>query len=114
MRMEDTRLPKCVMSEELVGARAAWGARKKSGWGVSWTTSEPSASTPTIERMQPRTRGRMARDGGTRGGTFHGELYRCRESQGWTTPCSGMPERDGKNQGGDNPKASGPVLVRSP
>ena len=24
-----------------------WGARKKSGWGVSWTTSELSASTPT-------------------------------------------------------------------
>ena len=24
-----------------------WGARKKSGWRVSWTTSELSASTPT-------------------------------------------------------------------
>ena len=31
-RMEDTRLPKCVMFEELVGARAAWGGRKKRGW----------------------------------------------------------------------------------
>ena len=46
-RMEDTRLPKCVMFEELVGGRAVWGARKKSGWGISWTTSELSPSTPT-------------------------------------------------------------------
>ena len=40
--MEDTRLPKCVMSRELVGARAAWGGRNKSGWGVSWMPSELS------------------------------------------------------------------------
>ena len=30
-----------------------WGGRKKSGWGVSWTISERSASTPTSERLQP-------------------------------------------------------------
>ena len=59
-RMEDTRLPKCVMFGELVGARAAWGGRKKSEWGVSWTTSELSASTPTSGRLQPRTRGNGA------------------------------------------------------
>ena len=41
----------------------------------------------------------MAQDGGTRGGMFHGEMDRCRESQDWTTACS---------------KASGLVLVRSP
>ena len=28
-----------------------WGARKKSGWGVSWTISEFSASTPTSGRL---------------------------------------------------------------
>ena len=27
--MEDTRLPKCVMFGELVGARAAWGSGKR-------------------------------------------------------------------------------------
>ena len=37
-----------------------WGARKNSGWGVSWTTSELSASTPTSERLRPRTRGNDA------------------------------------------------------
>ena len=55
-RMEDTRLPKCVMFGEIVGALAMSGARKKSRWGVSWTTSKPSASTPTSGRLQPSTR----------------------------------------------------------
>ena len=41
----------------------------------------------------------MAQNGGSRGGTFHGEMDRCRETQGRTTACSGMPELDGKNQG---------------
>ena len=36
------------------------GVRKKSGRGVSWTTSEVSASTPTSRRLQPRTRGNSA------------------------------------------------------
>ena len=58
--MEDTRLPKCVMFGEMVGARAVWGARKKSGWGVSWTTSELSASTPTGGRLQLRAKGNGA------------------------------------------------------
>ena len=40
----------------------------------------------------------MTQAGGTRGGTFHGEIDHCRESQGWTTACSSMPERDGKDQ----------------
>ena len=37
-RIEATRLPKCVMFGEMVGAQAVWGARKGSGWGVSLTT----------------------------------------------------------------------------
>ena len=32
------------------------GAGKKSVWGVSWTTSKLSASTPISGRLQPRTR----------------------------------------------------------
>ena len=30
----------------------------------------------------------MTQSGGTRGGTFHVEMDRCRENQGWTTACS--------------------------
>ena len=48
--------------------------------------------------------GGMAQDGGTRGGTFDGEMDRWRESQSWITACSSMPERDGKNQGQDSTK----------
>ena len=52
-------------------------------------------------------RGGIAQNGRTRGGTFHGEMDRCRENQGWTTACSGMPERDGMNQKEDSPKQAG-------
>ena len=43
-------------------------------------------------------RGGMAQNGRTRGGTFHGKMNRYRKKRGWTTACSGMPERDGKDQ----------------
>ena len=52
-------------------------------------------------------RGEMAQNGRTRGGTFHDEMDCCRESQGWTTVCSGMHERDEKDRGEDNPKQAG-------
>ena len=54
-RMEDTRLPKCVMFGKMVGGADCVGARKQSAWGVSRTTSEFSASTLTSRRLQPRT-----------------------------------------------------------
>ena len=50
-----------------------------------------------VDDCSPRRVG-MAQNGGTRGGTFHGEMDRSRESQGWTTASSRMPERDGKDQ----------------
>ena len=52
-------------------------------------------------------RGGMAQNGRTRGRTFHGKMDRCRKKQGWITACSGMPERDGKDQGEDSPKQAG-------
>ena len=54
-------------------------------------------------------RGEMAQNSGPRGGTFHGEMDRCRESQGWTTACNRiMPERNGKDQEEDSPKQARP------
>ena len=52
-------------------------------------------------------RGGMAQNSRTRGGTFHGEMDRSRESQGRTTAYSGMPERDVKDQGENGPKQAG-------
>ena len=49
----------------------------------------------------------MTQDGGAKGGTFHSEIDRYRENQGWTMAWSSMPERDGKGQGEDNPKQAG-------
>ena len=56
-----------------------WGGRKKSGWGVSWTTSQSFRhQRRPVEDCSPG-RGKMAQDGGTRGGTFHGEMDLCSE-----------------------------------
>ena len=38
----------------------------------------------------------------------------CRENQGWTTACSRMPERDGKDQGEDIPKQAGSCWFARP
>ena len=73
-RMEDTRLPKCVVFGDhlMGGADCVWGGAGEMRFlDDQW-------------RLQPKTRG-MAQDGGTRGRTFfHGEMGRCRESEGWT------------------------------
>ena len=81
-RMEDTRLPKCVMFRDMVGGTGCVGVQ--------------------------------AQDGGTRGETFHGKMESCRESQGWTTACSGIPERDGKDQEEDSPKQAGSCWLARP
>ena len=59
-------------------------------------------------------RGRMSQNGGTRGITFYGEMDRCREGQGWTTACSGMAKRDGKDQEKDSPKQAGSCWFAHP
>ena len=50
-RMEDTKLPKCVMVGEIVEGAGCVGGQEK-----EWMRSL-SALTPTSERLQPRTRG---------------------------------------------------------
>ena len=74
--MEDTRLSKCVMFVELMGGQEKeWMRCLLDDLGIfgikvdQWTKCSPG-------------RGGMARDGGTRGGTFHGKMGRCREKPG--------------------------------
>ena len=110
VRIEDTRLSKCVMVGEMVGGAGCVGGQEKEWMGCfldlrafginvdQWTTAA-------------QDEGGMAQNGGT----FHGKMDRRRKNQGWTTACSGMPERDGKDQREDtSSKASGLVLLRSP
>ena len=59
-------------------------------------------------------RGGTAQNGGTRVGIFHGKMDRCRKKQGWTTACSGMPERDGKGQRENSPKQAGSCWFARP
>ena len=106
-RMEDTRLPKCVMFREMVGGAGCVGGQIKR---VDWVF--PGRSQSFRHQRRPMNdcspgRGGMTQNGRTRGGIFYGKMDRCRENQGWTTACSGMPERDGKNQGEDSPKQAG-------
>ena len=56
----------------------------------------------------------MGQNSRTGGGTFHCKIDRCRLNQGWTTACSGMPKRDGKDQGKDSPKQAGSCWFARP
>ena len=110
-RIRDCQSAWC--SEIWWGARAVWGVRKKSGWGVSWTTSDFRHQPRPVDDCSPG-RGGMAQNGRTRGGIFHGKMDRCKKKQGWTTACSSMPKRDEKDQGEDSPKQAGSCWFARP
>ena len=114
LRMEGIRLPKYVMFVEFVaGANCVGGAGKIMdgcflddliAFGINtdqWTTA-----------AQDKEKWRRTAEQG--GGTFHGEMDRSREGQGWTTTCSSLPERDGKDQGEDSPKQAGSCWFARP
>ena len=99
VHMQETRLPKCVMFGELVGgAGCVGGAGRRVDGASSGRPQNARYRRPVIDDCS-LGRGGMAQDGGTRGGTFHGEMDRCRESQDWTTRRRSMTKRDGKDQG---------------
>ena len=106
--MEDTRLPKCVMFGELVGGMGCAGGKEKE-WMACLLDNLRAYQRRSVDDCCSPGHGEVEwrKDGGIRGGTFHGHMDRCRESQGWTTAYSSinnMPERDGKDQGEDGPK----------
>ena len=45
---------------------------------------------------------------------FMAKWIAAEESQSWTTACSGLPERDGKDQGEDSPKQAGSCWFARP
>ena len=109
--MGDTRLPKCVMFGEMVGGAGCVGGQEKEWMGCflddlrafrintdQWTTAAQDKGEwrRTVEHL------------------FHGEMDRCRGSQGWTSVCSRMPVRDGKDQGEDSPKQAGSCWFACP
>ena len=99
---------------------AKWIALEKAKAGLRHAMVVcPNVTRRTKERIAQSSsrRGEMAQNGRTRGGTFHGEMDRCRENQGWTTACLQWYARTNVTREGPRrgcPKASGLVLVRSP
>ena len=83
--MEGTTLPKCVMFGELVGGVGCVGGQEKEWLGSVLEDLRAFGinAYPCMAAAQDTNHhNRMAQDGGTRCGTFHGEMDRCRESQG--------------------------------
>ena len=69
------------------GRELRGGAAKKvdgvfPGWPQSFRHQRRSVGDYSLGR------GEIAQDSGTKGGSLHGELDHCRESQGWATTCS--------------------------
>ena len=114
-RMEDTRLPKKCNVRRKVGGAGCVGGQEKEWIGCFLDDLRAFGiyQRRPVDDCSPG-RGGMAQNGRTRGETFHGEMDRCRENQDWTTACSGMPERDGKNQGEDRPKQAGSCWFARP
>ena len=95
----------CVMFGELVGGASCVGRQEKEWMGCFLDDLRAfGINADHWETGCSPVRGGMVQDGGTRGGTFHGEMDRYREIRGWITACRSMPERDRKDQGEDSPK----------
>ena len=81
VRMEDTRLPKCVRSvRRSGGGRGLCGGPGKIMDGMFPERPQSFWHQRRLVDDCSLGRGEMTPDGGTRGGTFQGEINRCRES----------------------------------
>ena len=95
MEDEDTRLPKCVMFGDMVGGAGCVGRQEKEWMGCFLDDLRALGINAEQWTIAAQDEG-MAQNGGTRGGTFHGKMDRCRESQGWTTACPNVTGRTKK------------------
>ena len=90
-RMENTRLPECVIFVELVGGAGCVGGQKEEWMGCLLADLRAfgiSADQWTIEAQDEREWRKTEEEEAERA---HGEMDHCGESQGWTTACSSMP-----------------------
>ena len=113
-RMEDTRLPKCVMFGELMGGAGCVGGQGKEWMGCFLDDLRAfgiNADQWTTAIQRARGNGAERQNKGRKISWQNGSLQK---NQGWTTACSGMPERDGKDQGEDSPKQAGSYWFARP
>ena len=114
-RMEDTRLPKCVMFGEMVGGAGCVRGQEKElmgcfpddfrAFGVNadqWTTAaeDEGGCRRVAEQRVKHLMAKWIAAEKTKAGLRHA--------------CSGMPERDGKDQGEDSPKQAGSCRFARP
>ena len=79
-RMEDTRLPKCVMFGEMVGGGLCGGPGKRVHGVFPGRPQSFRHQRRPVDDCSPG-RGGMAQNGRTRGGTFRGKMGRCRKTK---------------------------------
>ena len=103
-RMEDTRLPKCVMFGELVGGAVPAGGQEKEWMGCLLDDLRAFG----IETDQWRIAAQDAEEWHKRviqgAEFFMTKWIAAEESQDCNAACSSMPERDGKDQREGSPK----------
>ena len=78
-RIEDTRLPKCVMFGELVGGAGCVGGQEKEWMG--YFLDDLRAFGINADQWTTAARDEGAQNGRTRGGSFHGKMDRCRKNK---------------------------------
>ena len=113
-RMEDTRLPKCVVFVEMVGGASCVGGQEKEWMGCFLDDLRAFGINADQWTTAAQDEGEWRRTAEQGAVTFHGKMDRCRKNQGWTTACSGMPDCDGKDQGEDSPKQAGSCWFARP
>ena len=101
-RMEDTRLPKCAMFGEMVGGTGCVGGQEKQWMGCFLDDLRAFGINADQWTTAVQGKGEWHRTVKQGAEHFMAKWTCCRESQGWTTACSGMPERDRKDQGEDS------------
>ena len=107
-RMEDTRLPKCVMFEEMVGGAGCVGGQKKEWMGCFLDDLRAFGINADQWTTAAQDEGKWHRTAEQGAEHFMGKWIAAEKTkQGWTTAPSRMPEHDGKDQGEDSPKQAG-------
>ena len=106
-RVEGTRLPKCVMFGEMVGGAGCVGGQEKEWMGCFLDDLRAFGINADQWTTAAQDEGEWRRTAEQGAENFMEKWIVAEKNQGWTTACSGMPERDGKNQEEDSPKQAG-------
>ena len=110
--MEDTRLPKCVMfGEIMVGGAGCVGGQEKEWMGCFLDDLRAFGINADQWTTAAQDEGEWCRKAEQEGAEHFMAKWIVAEKN---TACSGMPERDGKDQGEDSPKQAGSCWFARP